>query len=256
MIKYRKLTEEIRQSFNDHYLNKGTGKYDTLTTQITQVFPLYYGLVPEEETSPAFEVLIKEIGETHNGHLSTGIFSTKMLFDVLRRFNRNDLSYTIVTQEDYPGYIYMLKEGATTLWETWNKPDQNSWNHPMFGSVSEWFYRSLLGINPSDDANGFDQLYIRPFITGGLEYAQGVYQSVRGKVISKWKRENDNLWMEVSVPPNVRGSIHIPAVSPESVQVDGRPVADNRYFKFIDFYEGYAIYEVGNGSFVITSEIE
>jgi alpha-L-rhamnosidase len=121
---------------------KGTGRFDN-GTQAAQIFALYYGLSTEKENS--IKSLMDEFAR-HNWHLSTGIFSTKMMFDVLRENNMNEIAYKIADQREFPGWGHMIQNGATTLWETWKYPGTGpSMNHPMFGSIEEWFYRSLLG---------------------------------------------------------------------------------------------------------------
>ena len=83
------------------------------------------------------------------------------------RENRNDVSYSVANQRGFPGYANMLAHGATTLYEGWKYPDTvNSQNHPMFGSVSEWFYKSILGINAT--APGFTRFEIKPQPAGDL----------------------------------------------------------------------------------------
>ena len=253
--KYGMLMEDIKESFIDHYLNPGTGKFDTLTTQITQVFALYYNLIPAQDKEKAFDVLLDEILNKHNGHLSTGIFGTKMLYDVLRWENRNDIAFTITNQTEYPGYGYMLKNGATTLWENWDFPEQNSLNHPMFGSVSEWFFRSLIGINPGKDAIGFDKVEIKPFIVGDLEFVKGDYQSIRGPITSSWRRSDSKVELQFSVPPNIETKIHIPAKDPEVIVVNGMPALSNPEIEFLEFDRSYAVFKAGNGKFEISTEL-
>jgi alpha-L-rhamnosidase len=251
---YYDLAEDIKEAFIRKYLIPNTGKFDTLTTQITQVFALWYELVPEGEKEMAFDVLINEILQKHNGHLSTGIFGTKMLFDVLRKHNRNDVAYKVVSQRDYPGYGYMLENGATTLWEHWHLPEQNSLNHPMFGSVSEWFYRSLLGINPRYDACGFDKIYIKPYIVGNLSSANGVYRSVRGDVKSGWDINSGLLNMDFLIAPNIDAIIYIPTTEESSVTVNGVPASEVNGFDKLGYENGYAIYHTGNGELKIQAE--
>jgi alpha-L-rhamnosidase len=255
IAKYGKLLEDIKESFIARYLDPGTGRFDTLTTQITQVFALYYNLIPAHEKEKAFAVLVEEILDTYNGHLSTGIFGTKMLYDVLRLENRNDIAFTITNQKDYPGYGYMLENDATTLWENWDYPDQNSLNHPMFGSVSEWYYRSLVGINPKIDAVGFDRIVIKPFIVGDLEFVKGAYKSIKGIVTSSWKRKGKKIDMQMSIPPNVNTEIHVPAKDPENVVINGLPALSNPEFELIEFKDSYAVFKAGNGRYEISTEL-
>jgi alpha-L-rhamnosidase len=81
----------------------------------------------------------------------------------------------------------MLDNDATTLWESWAKPSSSSYNHPMFGSVDEWFYKSILGINAA--APGFEKIIIKPQPVKELTWAKGTYQSIRGIISSDWKKK-------------------------------------------------------------------
>ncbi|HET9276829.1 MAG TPA: family 78 glycoside hydrolase catalytic domain, partial [Flavitalea sp.] len=203
-IKYAKLSQSIRNAIVRKYLIPGTGRFDN-ATQSAQLFALWYGLSPEKEKS--FQVLLEEFSR-HKNHVSTGIFSTQMLFNVLRIHDRNDVAYTIVNQRDYPGWGFMLAHGATTLWETWKYPDNApSQNHPMFGSVSEWFYRSLLGINAS--SAGFETILIKPQPAGDLGWARGSYNSIRGPITSDWKISNSQFALTVSIPANTTAEVWI-----------------------------------------------
>ena len=93
----------------------------------------------------------------------------------------------------------MLANGATTLWETWAPSDNvYSQNHPMFGTVDEWFYRSLLGINAA--APGFKKIIIKPQPAGDLTWAKGSYASISGTIVSDWKIENNTFTLKASIP--------------------------------------------------------
>ena len=250
---YQSLADSIRDSFNRHYLQRAPdpGAYDTAHNETTQAFALWYGLAPEQEKEQAFSLLLDEIRK-NDGHLSTGIFGTKMLFDVLRRFDRNDIAYTINTQTSYPGYGYMLANGATTLWETWERPEQNSWNHPMFGSVSEWMYRSLAGINPAEDACGMDRLQIKPFTGGGLQFVKSDYNSIRGRVISEWKKEGGRLEWRLVIPPNTRAKVYVPARRIENIMESGRPVNQANELEFLRMENGFAVFDAVSGEYRFT----
>ena len=178
----------------------------------------------------------------HDWHLSTGIFATKMMFDVLRENDLNDIAYRIANQKNFPGWGFMLANGATTLWETWAYPESGpSQNHPMFGSVDEWFYRSLLGINSTSP--GFATARIKPQPAGDLTWAKGGYTSVRGTFYSDWKKENNNFRLRVIIPANTKAEVWIPAKQNATVTEKGQAVKVSRY------ESGYAIIESGSGEY-------
>jgi alpha-L-rhamnosidase len=118
-VQYAKIASTIKNAIIKKYLFQVRGRFDN-GTQSAQLFALWYELTPD--VGKTFEQLLKRF-ERHGWHTSSGIFGNKMMFDVLRRQNRNDVAYKVANQEDYPGWGFMLKSGATTLWETWSYPE-------------------------------------------------------------------------------------------------------------------------------------
>ena len=95
----------------------------------------------------------------------------------------------------------MVDRGATTLWETWKESDNvYSNSHPMFGSVTEWFYRWLGGIRPHPEHPGFEMFYIKPFTPIGLDSVSASYTSPQGKIISQWSKRDQGYRYEITVP--------------------------------------------------------
>lgn len=241
-LQYDRLRQQIKTAIVKQYLVPGTGRFDN-ATQSAQLFALWYALSPEREKT--FDVLLQEL-ERHQWHVSTGIFATKMLFDVLRVHDRNDVAYRVAAQPDYPGWLYMLKKGATTLWETWHEPGTvYSCNHPMFGSIDEWMYRSLLGINAA--APGFEKIIIKPQPAGELSWAKGHYASIRGVIGSDWKKENGQFHLTVRIPPNTSAEVWVP--SNGAVTENGQPVQVLRREK------GYAVIAAGSGNYTFTTPL-
>lgn len=205
--KVQGVSTELTNEFNKRFLNRETGKYD-IGTQCCQAMPLALGLVPEDMKAKVLDVLIKDI-EAHDYHLTTGIFGTKYLFEALSDAGRDDIAYKIANQKTFPGWGYMLERGATTLWEHWDYSDNTfSHNHPMFGSISEWFYRSLLGIRSAKP--GFKEIIIKPSVAGDLTWAKGHHDCPYGRIEVSWKREKDQFTLDVSVPPNTTATIMVP----------------------------------------------
>ncbi len=242
--KYTRLAENIKKAILAKYHIKGTGRFDN-GTQSAQLFALWYRFAPDR--AAALEAFMKEL-ERHKMHLSTGIFSTKFLFDVLREEDLNDLAYQVSNQRDYPGWGHMLEQGATTLWETWAYPDRApSQNHPMFGSIDEWFYRSILGINPASP--GFAKVIIKPQPAGDLSWARGEYQSIRGPIKIEWKAEDNKYFLKVDIPANVRAEVWIRCKTDGLLRENGKDVPGVRFEK------GFAVVETGSGEYLFESEL-
>ncbi len=240
--KYLTLANSIKNNIVKKYLVPATGRFDN-ATQAAQIFALWYNLSPEKEKT--FDVLLKEF-ERHNWHLSTGIFSTMMLFDVLRANDKNELAYTIANQKSFPGWGFMLANDATTLWESWEKPSSSSYNHPMFGSVDEWFYRSLLGINAA--APGYKKIIIKPQ-PAELSWAKGSYRSVQGLIKSEWKKEADSFKLQVSIPANTTAEIWLPAKENVIITEAGKNITASSEIKLLRTENGYAVIAAGSGEY-------
>ncbi|MDR3260355.1 MAG: hypothetical protein LBT78_00815, partial [Tannerella sp.] len=241
--KYESVSKRIRESIVRNYCIPGTGRFDN-ATQGVQAFALYYGLAPDSKA--ALEVLLSEYAR-HDWHVATGIFGCKMAFDVLRIHNRNDVAYRVANQRDYPGWGHMLEQGATTLWESWSYPENgSSQNHPMFGSTEEWFYRSLLGINPAKP--GFKEIVIKPQPAGDLTWAKGSYQSIRGTIVSDWKIENGVYTLLVEIPANTSATVYVAA--PGAAAVQSPALAE-----FTGYEEGYAVYRVPSGKYDFSASL-
>jgi alpha-L-rhamnosidase len=93
----------------------------------------------------------------------------------------------------------------------------NSFNHCALGSVGEWLYRFVLGIEPEAGSAGFSRLALRPHPGGQLSWASGCYQSVRGPIVTRWQRSADRVTFSVELPPNVAASVRIPSGISEAV---------------------------------------
>jgi alpha-L-rhamnosidase len=246
-VKYAKLAANIKRLIVRKYLVPGTGRFDN-GTQSAQLFALNYKLLPEEDLT--YKALLSEF-ERHNWHVSSGIFGVKMMFDVLRERNENELAYKIANQKDFPGWGYMLQNGATTLWESWEFPETSpSRNHPMFGSIDEWFYRSLLGINPG--APGFEKIIIKPQPAADLTYASGKYESVKGTIASDWKIADRKFNLNVTIPANTTAEVWLPSKAGD-VTLNGRNANDASTVRLLKTENGYSVFACGSGNFQFVS---
>jgi alpha-L-rhamnosidase len=247
------LAEKIKLAFNQKFLKAGTGRYDT-ATQACQSYALHLGLVPDAEKDHALEVLVRDVREVHHGHLSTGIFGTKYMLNALTDSNRAEVAYEMVNQRTFPGWGYMLDNGATTLWEHWAGSDNtHSLNHPMFGSVSEWFYKALAGISPAPDAVGFDHILLRPQPVGDLKWVKASYDSVRGKIVSEWTRERGRFDLHVQVPVGTTATVILPIKGQGEVTESGRALERATGVKLVRFEDGKAILSIGSGKYSFSS---
>ena len=223
-IEFNRLAEKIQDAYLKKYFDPKTGKVG-VGSQACQAIALHTGIIPDSERSKVLAYLVDRI-HARNDHLSTGILGTNYMLEALSRSGQVDLAYKIVTQPDFPGWGWMLKNGATTLWEHWEFSDNTySHNHPMFGSVSQWMMQELGGIQPDPEAVGFDKIVIRPQLPEGLNWVKSSYRSVRGKIVSNWKRVGNVVRYEVVVPPNCTAHVTLPVKSRKPVTQNGKRFA-------------------------------
>jgi alpha-L-rhamnosidase len=217
---YDKLTAEIRTAFNKEYYNPKTGDYAD-GTQTANTLPLFLGL-PTEKEGGAWGRLFDDVVYKHDSHLTTGIIGTKYIMELLTRTGASDLAYDIAVKTDYPSWGYMIKNGATTLWELWQKregPSMNSHNHPMFGSVGSWLYKALAGINLAPGATGFEKILVQPQMVRDLMHASGSTMTVRGEVACAWSRTEKTVRVEVTIPGGSEAEVVIPKLNIRNVKV-------------------------------------
>jgi alpha-L-rhamnosidase len=234
---FRRLAEQIKEAFHQHFYHSETKNY-VGGQQTANLLALYLNLVPESVRGPVVGNLIHNIIYAHDTHLTTGLVGTKYVMELLPRVGRADLAYDLVTQRIYPSWGYMIDSGATTVWELWqNKtgPSMNSHNHPMFGSVGAYLYKALAGINLDEELIGYKKIRIQPQAVRDLIYASGSIETLRGTVVSAWLRSQTNktFRLEVTIPVNSQAEIHLPKFTWSNILVKegGHPVWQNARYQ-------------------------
>ena len=150
---------------------------------------IYYQIIPQKELSSATDSLLKAVRKAEAGHFTTGIFGTKYILEALSMTGHSDEVFRIVNSNVFPGWGFMIDKGATTIWETWKESDNTYSNcHPMFGTVSEWYFRWLAGIRPFQGYPGFKKFILGPDFVAGLNSAEGCYLTPSGDIKVTWKR--------------------------------------------------------------------
>src|SRR5262249_35035915 len=135
--------------------------------------------------------------EKRDNHLATGFIGTCRLLPALTDAGRSDVAYRLLFQDTYPSWLFQVKLGATTMWERWDgytpdkgfqNPGMNSFNHYAFGSVGQWMFQSIAGIQPGSP--GFKRVIIAPKLTDQLTFARATYHSINGPIHSEWFRNS------------------------------------------------------------------
>ena len=168
-----------------------------------ECFAIYHKMLPPDDLDAAYGILRENV-IGHEYALSTGIFSTQYLLEILLARGDAEIAGKVLTHKGFPGWYYMLDNGATTLWETWAPSDNTySQSHPMFGSCAAWLMRGILGIQVAEDAVGCDKVRIEPHAVTGITWAKGHLDTPKGRISVSWRLENGQLKVEKNLPPGI-----------------------------------------------------
>lgn len=216
-------------------------------TQTAYVLALHFDLLPAALRPLAAAELVADI-QRRGKHLSTGFVGAPYLPHVLSNNGQLNTAYALLYQTSWPSWLYSVTQGATTIWERWDgwtaengfqNPGMNSFNHYAYGSIGDWLYSAVAGIDIDPDAPGYKHAILRPQPDGKLTHASGKLQTLYGELVSEWKIENGAFHWQVVVPPNTCATAHIPFTAQQQIILNGTPVSG-------------AMHELKSGRHVIT----
>ena len=212
------LSGKVTKAFQKEFFVKNELKEKSQTAAL---LTLHFDLAPAKAFQNVCSRLLSNLKQRDN-HLSTGFLGTPLLLKVLTKIGQVDLAYEILQKTDYPGWLYPITQGATTMWERWNSwndqtgfgdVNMNSFNHYAYGAVGEWFYETICGINALSDTLdqvGFKQFMLAPEFGSSLEYATATYISQYGPIVSSWRREEKFIYWAFCVPAGTTAIVKLP----------------------------------------------
>lgn len=205
--KIKEYSDGAKRAYRE-YVSKPKYSLDT-DRQAKLVRPLYMGLLDDKQAEFAKQRLIKAM-DNYDWRIGTGFLSTPMIMDVLCDIDV-EYAYKLLENEKCPGWLFMPKHGATTVWEAWEGNSSKdagiaSLNHYSKGALCEWLVRGMCGINVA----GENHFVIAPKVGGKETFAKCEYQSVYGKVKSGWKRENGKTTYKIVIPANTTAKVILP----------------------------------------------
>jgi alpha-L-rhamnosidase len=257
--RFQAQSEEVKAAFErDFILSDGS---ITNSGQTAYALAFTMDLVPAEMKAKVAEKFVGELQKS-DWHLATGFIGTPRLLPGLHLAGRDDVAYRLLLQETYPSWLFPVKNGATTVWERWDgwTPDKgfqtismNSFNHYAFGSVGEYLYRQVAGIDT--DGPGFRKIIIRPAIAEGLTNAQAAYESPAGHIESAWRVDGKRFRLNVTVPPNTTATVFVPASAAGQVTEGGNPAARSIGVSPLRSEAGVTVFGVGSGKYQFESQL-
>jgi alpha-L-rhamnosidase len=212
--------------------------------QTNDVMPLAADMLSGERRDRVFAHLVATILTKNDGHLDTGIYGTRHLFDVLIDGGRGDVAETILRQPTYPGFGFQIANDATTTWEQWTyRGGMNSHNHAMFSGAGASFYTHIAGIRPL--APGYARFLVKPAPLPGMNQFSCSLGTIRGPVQVDWSRPTGTL--SVVIPANAVAEVHLPK---RDATESGHPLTAADGLRVLRPEGDGVVVEAGSGKYV------
>ena len=192
------------------------------------------GICETTNRAAVVDAIVRDVRSRGNA-LTAGDVGYRYLLRALADEGRSDVIFDINNQTNKPGYGMQLAKGKTSLTEAWD--GGSSQNHFMLGQIQEWFYHDLAGIQSG--GNGFKKIIIAPQPVGDVTWAKASYESIRGKIISDWKRDGEKFALKISIPANTTAEVFVPAKSADAVKQNPRAT-------FLRMENKCAVFETAN----------
>lgn len=255
--RYMDLARKVRTAINDTYLNK-EHLYYANNTVTANALALYFGIPPQKIRRKVFGNLVDQTVNKYDYHTSCGLVGEQWIMRTLTDCGRPDIALRFAENTTYPSWGYMIKNGATTIWELWDGNTANqgmdSRNHVMLlGDLVVWLYQDLGGIAPDPEHPGYKHIIMKPYPVGNLTYVSASHISPYGKISSDWRLDKKLFTWDVSIPANTTATVLVPAKKESEVKVDGRTPSGVAGVTFVKFERGRAVYRVGSGSYRFVS---
>ena len=251
---YSELADRIKDAFNAGFVGPG-GRIQG-NTQAGYALALDFNLLPDTLIPKAIQHLAENIQEQYGGHLSTGIQTTHRALLALSDGGYDQLAWQLITDRSFPSWLYMIDNGATTIWERWDgyvkgrgfqDPGMNSLNHWAFGAAGEWMWRNIIGLHPDENHPGWKHFTLAPKPGGGVKWARGEYMSIRGRIACQWEIKNGEIHLDAVVPPNTEATILVPTDDAGRIKEKGRKLDPS------SVENGFAIFHTGSGRYQFIS---
>ncbi len=211
---YKNACENIYKAFNDKFYNSQKQIYETtfweqkgLRTkyrQTSNLLPLAFDMVPEENKKAVLENLVNDITEK-DYHFDTGCTGVKFVLPVLYDNGYSDVAYKVLTQKTYPSWCFWLENGADSAWESWETTTRSQ-DHYFLGSYDEVFFTRFAGIK--DVRDGYKSFTISPQFDCGLKYVKASVKTPFGKLVSNWEiNDNGTIAIKIIIPEGVNAKV-------------------------------------------------
>jgi len=246
--RYAKLAQEIQAVINKTWLDSKTGHYAT-KSQTSEILPLALGIMPQENKKQLIENIAKTITETDGGKLRVGHVGLPGFMESLVENGLGEIVYDAVNHTEFPGWGYMIAQGATTVWESWGMLKGGyhaEESMTMLAGVGRFFYESIAGIQEppyygtAKFGPGYRRFHIKPHVLGDLKHAEASIKTVRGIISSSWKRTKNSFVLEIEIPVNSTAKVSVPTLGLNEFAITEGGKAIWRNDSYIDGVAGVA----------------
>lgn len=252
---YRQRAETVRKAVHKEFYKPNEGSYVN-GFQAYLAIALLVDLPPEDKRAKVWKRLEKEILEIREGHIHAGITGGAFLFKTLLKYDRLDLIYPMAIKKDYPSWGDMLRQGASTLWESWE--GHISLLHSSYLYIGTWFIEGLGGIKGDMNHPGFKHFILKPgyFGNDSLTHVKTSHDSIYGTIKSNWKRNKNEIQYNASIPANTSATVYLAADQVNQITESGKPLKQSEGISDIQAKDGFVIFKAvaGEYQFVIKSE--
>lgn len=254
--KYAEVARKAKEAFRKNYVTESGMLVSS--TQTAYVLALNFDMLPEAMRPMAAKHLAANVEKY--GHITTGFLGTPYICHVLTENGYNDLAYKLLLREQYPGWLYPVTMGATTIWERWNSmmPDRtipdngmNSFNHYSYGAIGDWLYRDAVGLH--ETSPGFKTMAIKPHPGADFTQMRAEQMTPYGRAAAEWRKTQGEFSLEVEIPVNTTAEVYVPSSSQSAVMLDGVAVEQAGDVKIKGYKEGYTCLEVGSGHYTFVA---
>ncbi len=205
--KYQKRYEEHNALIHKTYFDEKNNSYASCS-QIDLIYPMLVGATPEAKLADVESTLYSITADKHNGQFCTGLVGIPVFTQWATREGKADLIYSILKKRGYPGYLFMVDNGATLTWEMWE--GSRSQIHNCFNGIGTWFYQALAGLAPDEKNPGYRHMTIRPQVVEGIDWVKASKDTPYGMVEIDWKKNGCSFAMDVTVPAGASATVILP----------------------------------------------
>ena len=204
---FASMAQKIRKKLHEKHFKAENGSYAT-GSQIDLCYPMLASVTPAKDVKKVVQYLKEATQSQYKGNLTTGLVGVPIVTQWATMAKEADFMYSMLKKRDYPSYLYMIDNGATTTWEYWN--GYRSRIHNCYNGIGSWFYEALGGITPDEQQPGYKHFFVAPQPAQGLTHIKVTKPTPYGDVCSEWKIENNEFILSVSVPFGSSATIVLP----------------------------------------------